>query len=531
MEQLAAVTKPAPLVGTIAAIALTVLVPMSLIGITPEPGSNAWMLTLMVTTVAGLRLAWVTASAVRRPFELMFSLFFYIFLGLAPLVQLRVQRDPSTTKWLVHSFDFTAIMIILVGLIATIIGSHFAGLKPAQIINSRFLRERVSDRRVPLFSVTLLLFALAYIAIIGPDTLFSNRTVLTKMRSEVFGDSIVAIIAAAVVSMGLLVSFLAQVQLRRQRRSRGVKAPQLLMVLTLLVLLICVNPVTSPRFVCGTVYLALAAGLGVFASIRRFRIACVVAPLALLYVFPLADAFRGQDEAAQQGGVVNSLINGDFDSFGQIVNTANLVSVEGFQFGQQGLGALLFWVPRSVWPNKPVDTGILLAEFRGYWFTNLSAPIVAEFFIDGGWVLLVIGMFLLGWWMRRWDGLTELTIEKFGSPPIIAAILPFYMLLVLRGSLLQAMSYLAVILGSAFFLREKESSGENRLKKKPGNRPGLVGNGSSGRILGSNHKRSTRDPAGYGRLADRTANVGLSSQQDSRSGGDRSSQDSGLARN
>ncbi|OBA93109.1 hypothetical protein A5662_20345 [Mycobacteriaceae bacterium 1482268.1] len=112
----------------------------------------------------------------------------------------------------------------------------------------------------------------------------------------------------------------------------------------------------------------------------------------------------------------------------------------------------LFWMPRRIWPDKPHDTGILLAESRRYGVSNLSAPLWAEMYINGGWPLLITGMLALGVFVRSQDGRIEKTLQRARAPGVLACIMPFYLIILLRGSLLQAMSYLLVAILSAAFV-------------------------------------------------------------------------------
>lgn len=455
----------APFLGTLAAMVMAVFVPSALVYLTPAPYADTWHQPLFVAVLVSLRYGWVVASANRRPFEMVLWLFFYIFFGLAPLVQMRMQIDPSTTPNVIDRYYGQATAIVLVGTVAAMIGSHF-GQQRREPLRGRLFQDVVRPERVTVLAGITLFLAAGYVIAVGPATLFSTRQQLATARAAAFGDPVIANIAAAVVSMGLLVAFIAQLQLRRQRIAVHAAAPGALMGLTLVVLLVCINPISSPRFVCGTVYLALAASLGMYANIRRFRVMVMLAPLVILYIFPIADLFRREDPQGPaqvpDTGIVGALTSGDFDSYSQITNAVHYVNVNGLQDGQQLLGALLFWVPRSMWPGKPVDSGILLGEFRNYSFTNLSAPLVSELYLDGGWILLVIGMGVLGWWVCRLDRTTEIYLAATGNSSIVATVVPFYGLLILRGSLLQSMSYLAVILASAYFVNAPPSAPRRR---------------------------------------------------------------------
>ena len=140
------------------------------------------------------------------------------------------------------------------------------------------------------------------------------------------------------------------------------------------------------------------------------------------------------------------------------------VQERGTTSGRQALGVALFWVPRAVWPEKPVDTGILLAEYRGYKFTNLSAPLPAEMYINGGWWLMTAGMAVLGASTRRFDRRIVQSFSYAKAPVVLGSILPFYMIIIMRGSLLQAMAYLAAILCAASVRQGGNGHGDSAIE-------------------------------------------------------------------
>src|SRR5207253_291263 len=152
-----------------------------------------------------------------------------------------------------------------------------------------------------------------------------------------------------------------------------------------------------------TAALAVLTALGGAATAQRIRKLGLFLAVGLVLVFPYADAARTTDGTGDKGGPVQALASADFDAFCQITNTVSYVQDLGATQGRQLLGAALFWVPRTLWAGKPQDTGIVLADFRTYKVTNLSAPLWAEFFINGQWLLLVAGMGALGFVLRRLD--------------------------------------------------------------------------------------------------------------------------------
>jgi hypothetical protein len=325
-------------------------------------------------------------------------------------------------------------------MLSLIVGSWAATHRPHRVPQ---LDAMPSPARANVLSLVALCAAAYFVSRIGVPFLFGSRFVLSARLQEVWPDQAVASLVAGLAEMALLTAAVMQFEIAR--RAARASRPHLVsgafaLVLTVAVLLV-VNPISSPRYVFGTVALSLAAAAGAYATLRRFRIVAISAVAGMLVVFPVLDSFRvSTSQGVKTVDVVASLSTGDFDAFGQLMNTLDFVDTHGITWGSELLGVVTFWVPRSLWPSKPVDTGILLAEYKGYSFSNLSASIWTELFINGGWVLLVLGMLALGYALRLADRRVELSLQVRPMPSTLAAILAFYSLIVLRGSLLQAVA-------------------------------------------------------------------------------------------
>lgn len=458
MDQLK--SRPAPLMGTLAAIALCVVVPLVIVASTDSASPNpSWGWALLATAIAGARFSWIVASASRRLYEMTTWLFFYLFMGLAPMVQLRQQVDPGTTQNLLHEFDEAAFAIIIASQLLLMVGSHLGKLSTPD--DPSPARRVVNASRTRWVSLFILAGAAAVAVNLGPG-LFGSRAQRNGAVNALIGDEALRALVVGFVTLGLLTAVVAQFEVRRQRKAIGSTAPLLLLAVSTILLLVIVNPLSSPRFLLMTVVLGLLAAAGLYRTASAFRAVAVSAVLGMLVLFPVLDSFRGRVGAVQAVDPLGALKESDFDAFGQLLNTITYVEAHDITWGNQFLGVLLFWVPRSIWPGKPIDTGILLAEDRGYWFTNISAPLPAELYINGGWVALVAGMLAIGFFLRRWDDRNEMKLRILGVPTILGCVIPFYLVLLFRGSMLQAAANLGVILFVWFLVtsRSKQPVGD-----------------------------------------------------------------------
>ncbi|SDO83991.1 hypothetical protein SAMN05660199_02638 [Klenkia soli] len=456
--------RPAPVVGSFPLGALSALlfcfaVPGYVVLATPDPVNRAWPGALLVAVLVGLRYAWIVGRGEQRLIEMTVWLFTYVFLGLAPLVQLREGISPGTTPRTFATLVPESFLVVGLGSLAFLVGGLLRAVRPGGPWRPRVRRPVAVveppttgiPRPIWLLGLGSLLLTAYYLVNVAP-ALFTDATTLNRQSFTVWPNTATQGIVNALAIMPILVTVVALTLLRLRRpRPEWTLAEKALHLATVLALVATVNPLNSARYVFGTVALALAGAVGLYATARRFRLVAVGAIVGLLVIFPVADAFRTANTGEQVVSPVTALQSGDFDAFAQIDNTLLYVQEYGTTQGRQALGVVLFWVPRAYWPDKPDDTGVLLATFRDYDFQNLSAPLWSELFINGGWLAVGLGGLVFGWWARGRDDGIVTRLRRSRAPGVLGCILPFYFVFLLRGSLLQAMANLVVMLACAWF--------------------------------------------------------------------------------
>lgn len=442
----------------ISAIVLCIMVPLYLhdgTGGLNNARSPWWSICIMV--LSGASFSWVLSSSRRHLFAMVLWLFTYIFMGMASYVQYRLWTVPGTVPEADLNLFPAAGLLVLACSIATLVGTLIASFKPAAYTMRQ--SEIARNRAHMLTGFGFILFAY-FSSKVGIGAFLLSRREFGSLRAQVWPNSAQAELLMSGLNVVLLVGFLAQMAVYHQDKAAGRSAAPLMPLLNALVLLYAVNPISTSRTFVGTVYLAMLAAFGAYATVKRFRIVSAGAVFGMLTIFPLADVFRASTDATVEvNNVVNELSSADFDAYAQLATTFDYVTTRGYTYGEQLLGALLFWVPRVVWPGKPVATGTLLGEHMNYRFTNLSSPIWSEFLIDFGWLGAVLCMGLLGYVFQRWDLSTDLYLRTSRVPPILICAIAFYMLGVLRGSLLSVGSYIPVIVLAAWFVTKRRKHG------------------------------------------------------------------------
>jgi hypothetical protein len=227
------------------------------------------------------------------------------------------------------------------------------------------------------------------------------------------------------------------------------------LLLLLLLVLITENPYTEKRNALGPLYIALllVAFPGFFANWSR-RMLLLVG--GMVVIFPAITIFTHNHQQALGDVTLTQVLDRlmdhyfsiNYDSWANIYTAVEIAGAHGVQWGHQLLGSLLFFVPSSVWSGKPLATGIFLANYltKNYsmWFTNLSAPLIAEGYLDFGFVGVMLyagvaafAVTLLNKVARRSSKWVSFPLAVYGA---------VFLMIVLRGSLMIAMGFASATL-------------------------------------------------------------------------------------
>jgi hypothetical protein len=224
-------------------------------------------------------------------------------------------------------------------------------------------------------------------------------------------------------------------------------------ILQLLCLLICFFPTTLARYKAATIYVGVL--LSVSAFVKKGSRFFWVWLLGLFIVFPLLNNFRyasnvdlGAFFADLSEDFLMDYTEGHYDAYRMLSSAIDFVSDYGITWGRQLLGVALFFVPRAMWPDKPIGSGATIMETQNPdAFSNVSCPFIGECFINLGILGVFAGALFLGYLCSKWDRQYHSGAKMGPSSYLFMISLLFF---VLRGDLLSSFAYSAGFLATAW---------------------------------------------------------------------------------
>ena len=220
-----------------------------------------------------------------------------------------------------------------------------------------------------------------------------------------------------------------------------------------LCLLISYFPTSVARNAAAGLYIGLL--LIFFPKMKRTSAFSLFYTAVFMLVFPLFNAFRSTSILnVNIIDAISTVINRfsrewlavDYDAYSMVSLSIRYIGERGISFGRQMLGVIFFWIPRSLWHEKPGGTGPMIAEYYNWWFTNVSEPLPAEMIVNFGIIGMVIAAFVCGLALSKFDNVYWIKKDIYDDLPGKYDSLYFYMigyfLFVYRGALLSAVAYL-----------------------------------------------------------------------------------------
>jgi hypothetical protein len=385
-------------------------------------------------------------------------LFNMLFFAIAPFIQYSVKVYP----WIVtiSSTDLlsTNVYIILINLCYSVVRLFQRGTYKKTFITNISRRKRFIDWNIDFskryFKRTFIVF-LCCVAVLIAVTGFSNLFLRANSwgnASELEINSSFRLVIDKFMRGAILFYLLLSILYFRIWNSKI----SLFWLISILVIAIITNfPTGIPRYMAGSFY------IGVLLNWKRvFKynyIPIVIAFFALCFLFPAFAATRNSefDISKSANFVLNPAVDGytsgNFDSYVMVSESIKYIDNHSITWGNQLFGSLFFFIPRSIWVNKPTGSGDTIAKAHNYVFANVGCPYIAEGIINwgrlGGFLFIAaLSCLIYRYDFFYWNMIKNNFVNNFWV--LMYPVSMGFLVFILRGDLLSSLSYyIGIIVG------------------------------------------------------------------------------------
>jgi hypothetical protein len=369
----------------------------------------------------------ISTSTLQRNMTFFWS-FHVIFFGFNAVL---LQMDPTPIYLArIYPEEISDETIFLVFLTTLVAGATqiYATEKNKNLTESRDSVEIEHKVQQRIFISTIFyLFTLPFliIALGGFNYIFRK----IRISSEIEYNSLaVKSIFESLLYVPPVILLLAMLFIPKKQRFNRI---QILIRILSLILIILSNPFGNARQT--TLFVTLPFIFYLLDKSKRIfsYIFFLALPLIICFTANLVNRYSGK---LQTPTLTVLSRDGDFDSLTQLHNGMLVTSEYDLPILRQLLGSLFFFVPRSLWSGKPLDTGVEIANYLGLQFQNLSAPWILEAYVNARIPGVLIAAILVSYYLTKIDLNQRRGIREFVMVFTISGLL----FILLRGSLLQA---------------------------------------------------------------------------------------------
>lgn len=327
--------------------------------------------------------------------NMMHWFFCFIFYGMAGFIQYLNGAFVYELNVPSHTLNYVLLVIIL-WLASYYLGSNITnkssvGTRVGNLLHKKF---ELNYNFVIVSTIICILITIYVISQGGFASLLSRSTADYAFKQEsAAGTSLLSALMRNFVLYTLAFSI---IYCRKYKKT----------ILPVIIVLICcfiVNPIFGlARFNVAIVYLGTV--ILFFQNIKYSKLFILIFFTGFVVLFPMINVFRNisLNEVSFSllldtiDDISMNFLRGDYDAFSIVINTINHISQHGLSYGYQFLGAVLFFIPRSIWQDKPFGSGYTVRLEQGESFLNVSSPLIAESLINFGLIGVIIFGFFLG---------------------------------------------------------------------------------------------------------------------------------------
>lgn len=389
----------------------------------------------------------------REPYSLhkTVNLFFLFFYSVAPVIQYKnnIRMWGGNVSFTISDFENTSFILLgillLFNVLYYICKSYLYRKKVKSIfVDNEFIETKTLKRG---FLVSLLIFLLyLYINEFNIlSLLFRGGEFSTHVKVD---STINSLIGTFIRPIPII--FIAMVGVVGINKSKSINF--LLCYILFLVAILVVAPTGLARFAVAAYYLPLLL-VHFNKLMTRSYVFILIMVIGVLVIFPFFNNFRlfSSDTVLRIGFDFKMFEEGHFDAYSIFLRVLKFDIVT---YGYQLLGPLLFFIPRSVWPEKPVGSGYTIAHYYNLDFDNISCPYFAEGYMNFGYLGVFFFIIILSFFTAKMDNWYWRKLHNTNSVVRVQYYLLIGLLFfIMRGDLLSTTSFTVGILFSFYFVK------------------------------------------------------------------------------
>jgi len=404
---------------------------------------------LIVLFLVLLMFTYLLSSTEQSLFLCVFFVFFYLFFWLAPVLQSKNLYFPNTMPFDERLVIKTNALVFLFGV--SVFFFRFLLKKNSFKMLSFALPQRRPGRKV--FYIYLF-FTLIILLVFGPN-LFSI-TMFREAQLDISTQSTWLILTKFIYNIPIFSVYYLLLE------TPGRKSPCKIffLIFSIFIVLLFKNPFTDKRHALGPIYLSF---FFIFYKEKlNSNMVCIfLLLLALAIFFPLISTITHSNVKFDEITIETFLRGIDlkehffelhYDAWSQVMATIRYVEMNGVSFGKQLLGAIFFFIPRSIWQTKPIGSGAfivekMLAKDFSLYFANVSSPFLSEGYINFGTLGVLVFSFALVYLSK----ICDFYQSKSDFRLVFSTYTSFHMFFMLRGDLMSSFSYLIATLAAIYW--------------------------------------------------------------------------------
>ena len=395
------------------------------------PGLHSPEVTVSFVVVIALSLAGIIIDP--KPYSLcqIFCLFCLVFMGVAPLYLYIIGYMAWGTVPFGKSAFLGANMLVIVCLLVFLACAYYRRPEPKSPL-SLPESDIAGNPASGIFLVAMA--ALATLIVLWyyrhtPLYLFKrfDGTIKYNGTSQV-GVLLVNVFLRSIPPLCLTVS------LMQRKRTWWV------ITLTAILTLVASFPTAIPRYQLAAVF--MPAGIMLIPLLRRAKVLTLCIMVLFVTIFPLLNLARVHDYYTPY-----TFAGADFDAY---QNLLTLMQADIVTYGKQLLGVVLFFVPRSIWPDKPIGSGFEVANDLHLIYSNISMPIFGEGYINFGIVGAIAFTAVVALVFRRLD--VRYDFRNMNLSTLLYLLILGECIYLLRGALMPAFASLCGFISAALIV-------------------------------------------------------------------------------